>query len=243
MRSLKVRARGAEQMDDPDVSREALQRGLKEIRVLNHILGAYGPVTKFVRQEIASRRSLSVLDIGTGAADHLETIVSLCIRESVAVDAVGVDKHPLTVRIAGSFLDKRLPEAARSSVRVVEGDALDLPFEDDSFDVAIAALVLHHFDDEDCIRLLKEMRRVTRGTLLIFDLQRSLGGLVGIWLLSRLLPFGSMVRADGPLSVRRGFRRTELLDLARQSGAGPAAIRWSLPFKWIMLIRPDSDVK
>jgi ubiquinone/menaquinone biosynthesis C-methylase UbiE len=56
-----------------------------------------------------------------------------------------------------------------SAATVIQGHAEDLPFDDNSFDASIAILTIHHWTDKE--KGLKEMRRVTRGpvVLLTFD--------------------------------------------------------------------------
>ena len=57
----------------------------------------------------------------------------------------------------------------RSSAEVVQASAESLPFDDDSFDAAMAVLTVHHWHDKEVG--LREVRRVTRGpiVLLTFD--------------------------------------------------------------------------
>src|SRR3546814_951567 len=56
-----------------------------------------------------------------------------------------------------------------SAAPVIQGYAEDLPFDDNSFDVSMAILTVHHWADKE--KGLKEMRRVARGqvVLLTFD--------------------------------------------------------------------------
>lgn len=63
------------------------------------------------------------------------------------------------------MISKRSPTAAKA----VRASADDLPFDDDSFDAAMAVLTIHHWPDKAAG--LREMRRVTRGplVLLTFD--------------------------------------------------------------------------
>ena len=63
--------------------------------------------------------------------------------------------------------------AARASARVLRAPAEDLPFDDDSFDVAMSTLVLCGVDDQP--RALRELRRVLRagGRLLFIEHVRS----------------------------------------------------------------------
>lgn len=52
-----------------------------------------------------------------------------------------------------------------SSATVVQGRAEELPFDDDSFDASMAVLTVHHWSDQ--AKGLREMRRVTRGPVVI----------------------------------------------------------------------------
>lgn len=81
----------------------------------------------------------------------------------------------------------------QGSARAVQGRAESLPFADDSFDSAMAVLTVHHWTDK--ARGLKEMRRVSRGriVLLTFDpLHR------GAWLLDYLPELAALDEAQMP---------------------------------------------
>jgi SAM-dependent methyltransferase len=52
-----------------------------------------------------------------------------------------------------------------SAATVVQGQAEDLPFDDNSFDASMATLTIHHWSDK--AKGLREMRRVTRGPMVI----------------------------------------------------------------------------
>jgi SAM-dependent methyltransferase len=66
--------------------------------------------------------------------------------------------------------------AQRSETRgeVIQGRAEDLPFGDDSFDAAMAVLTVHHWSDPG--KGLLEMRRVTRGPVVILTYDPSFRG-------------------------------------------------------------------
>lgn len=52
--------------------------------------------------------------------------------------------------------------------RAVQGDAFALPFRDGAFDVALCIRFLHHFDEADRRRALKELRRVARAAVVTY---------------------------------------------------------------------------
>jgi SAM-dependent methyltransferase len=60
---------------------------------------------------------------------------------------------------------KMISQRPESLATVIQGSAEDLPFDDRSFDAAMAVLTVHHWQDP--VRGLREMRRVTRGLVVI----------------------------------------------------------------------------
>lgn len=71
----------------------------------------------------------------------------------------------IAVEPSREMIRKRGPAAAEA----IQASAEDLPFDDRSFDAAMAVLTIHHWPDKEAG--LREMRRVTRGriVLLTFD--------------------------------------------------------------------------
>ena len=61
-----------------------------------------------------------------------------------------------------------------SAATVIQGYAEDLPFDDNSFDASMAILTLHHWADKE--KGLKEMRRVTRGRVVVLTYDPSFRG-------------------------------------------------------------------
>lgn len=86
----------------------------------------------------------TVLNVGAGAGSYEPS--------NIAVTAV----EPSFEMIA-----KRSAESAQA----IQGSAENLPFEDNSFDAAMAVLTVHHWSDQ--ARGLAEMRRVARGPVVI----------------------------------------------------------------------------
>lgn len=68
------------------------------------------------------------------------------------------------------MIQQRGPAAAP----VVQGVAEDLPFGDGAFDAAMAVLTVHHWSDKK--KGLKELRRVSRGSVVLLTFDTSHGG-------------------------------------------------------------------
>lgn len=109
----------------------------------------------------------TVLNVGAGTGSY-----EPADREVVALE-------PSPVMIA-----QRPPGAGVGRVRVIQGRAEELPFEDDSFDAVMAVHSDHHWSDRR--RGFRECRRVARERVVLFNANPAEAGL--FWLTTEYLP-------------------------------------------------------
>jgi ubiquinone/menaquinone biosynthesis C-methylase UbiE len=107
----------------------------------------------------------------------------------------------------------------------VAASAEVLPFRERSFDLVIASQMMHHLTTIEAAQLLRESWRVARRGILLCDLHRNPALYVLLWLLFKLGRFPGSFRADGLLSVRRGWRVAELRKLVDESGIPGVEVR------------------
>jgi ubiquinone/menaquinone biosynthesis C-methylase UbiE len=110
-------------------------------------------VAKIVLPWLVKNHALSgqVLEIGAGGGEMAAQL--LAVNEAVTVTATDYSKAMVAV------MERRLV-AFGSRVNVRQVDAMELPFEDDSFDVVISCVMLHHVGDwrkalSECARVLQ----------------------------------------------------------------------------------------
>ena len=231
---LSNRLEAEEWMDDFSITDARLTQALRDLHRINRLLGGHSATDAVLDPELRQRDHVRLLDLGCGSGDYLVHLARRGAQFGCTMELIGVDANPVTVGHARAHLDEHLSHSLRSRARVDIEDALALPYADNAVDVAHAALFLHHFHGDTAVRLLSEMQRVARTGLLLNDLHRHLVAYVGIWLLSRALRMAPMVQHDGPMSVRRGFRKEELKTLARKSGLSSLSIRWHWAFRWTL---------
>ncbi len=140
--------------------------------------------------------------LGTGGFAHIERPGWHEEREVLAgVLAALTPAHTLDVACGTGMLTQHLPgevvgldqsdamlEHARQrapAATFVQGDALDLPFEDDSFDRVFSSFFYCHLEEEDRLRFLFEARRVAR-ELVIVGARRTDGSPAAEWQERRL---------------------------------------------------------
>jgi SAM-dependent methyltransferase len=103
-------------------------------------------IARIIERALGSAQT--VLNVGAGAGSYEPT-----------------DRSVIAVEPSREMIRKRSPAAAAA----IQASAEHLPFDDKSFDASMAILTIHHWPDEEAG--LREMRRVTRGpiVLLTFD--------------------------------------------------------------------------
>ena len=124
----------------------------------------YRRVTDDVAREAAVRRlgrGATILDLGCGSGD-LVVAISRRLRE---VRVVGMDISPSMLLWAGRHA------TTDGRVKFMVGDAADLPFDDESVDLVVSTLSLHHWTQP--ADAFAEVARVLKpgGLALIYDLR------------------------------------------------------------------------
>jgi ubiquinone/menaquinone biosynthesis C-methylase UbiE len=110
-------------------------------------------------------------------------------------------------------------------------DVFGLPFRDASFDVVTASLFLHHFDEAELGRLLRELARLARRAVVVSDLERARVPFVFGRAVFPLLFTTPVSVHDGLVSIRRGFREPELRTAFAAAGLRRVTIRRHFPYR------------
>ena len=199
------RRRGTEYLDDPGVDGRVTIRSLADVARSNRLFGGTSAALAEIRaalRELGARPEdgeVTLLDVGTGLGDIPARARKMAADAGVGLRTVGVDASEPLARAA-----------ACEALPTVRANALELPFADDSVDIAMCSQLLHHFDGDGAMALLRELDRVARHRVIVSDLRRSWLAAAGIWLASFPLRFHHVSRHDGVVSVLRGFTRDEL---------------------------------
>lgn len=130
-----------------------------DLRGLLQARRAYAPFMAEVLDYEGARGS-SVLDVGCGQG------IDLCEYALAGATVTGIDLTPRHVELSRQHLDELGLDGT-----VIEGDAEEMPFPDDTFDRVVSNGVLHH--TPDCPRALAEMYRVVRpgglATIIVYN--------------------------------------------------------------------------
>jgi 2-polyprenyl-3-methyl-5-hydroxy-6-metoxy-1,4-benzoquinol methylase len=200
-----------EMMDRPQPVSTELERDLKRIRQLNRWFGSYRLISHFVRRWIKPGDNMRIVDLATGSGDIPRLIVHYARKIGAKVKIDALDRQSATVEIARKF------SAAYPEISYHGTDILDWsPAE--AYDIVLCTLALHHFSDEDAVRVLQRCRESSRDFVLVSDLRRGLLATGGVYLLTALVFREPMTRYDARLSAERAFSFLEMRKLAVRAG-------------------------
>lgn len=188
-----------------------LEKDLENLVSLNRHFGSHRLICKFLEKWFQPGGNYRVLDLATGAGDIPRLIVRWARTRGVTVQIEAIDANPGTLEIA------RKRSADFPEITWTRGDARECSARG-SFDLVNCSLALHHFSEEDAIRLLRNARRTTDRWVLVSDLERHWMTAAGVWLLTALLYRDPMTRYDARLSARRAFSFDEMRGLAEAAG-------------------------
>jgi ubiquinone/menaquinone biosynthesis C-methylase UbiE len=225
-----------EHLDKGDYTPEEYEGCMVELRRINRWLGDASALRRSLLREIERARvkSFSVLDVGAGSGELLRVMASWAQESGRNAVLVGLE---LNARSAKAILEESQEFAAISSVR---GDALRLPFGNDSFDYAVCSLFTHHFKDEQVVAILNELTRIARRRIFVIDLHRHWLAYYLYTTVGHLFLHNRLIREDGALSILRSFRARELEQLASESRLSNIKVERRFPFRLVLSGRSET---
>jgi ubiquinone/menaquinone biosynthesis C-methylase UbiE len=186
----------AELLDTDAGTPREVATSLADLRMFNSWFGGVHTMSSLLRRVAQKRglKKLSWVDVAGG-----EGYVATRTQRSLARS--GITSQPVILDRAPSHLSKIHPGVC--------GDALALPFRDNSFDAVGCSLFLHHLEPEEIVRFAREGLRVARHAFLIHDLQRHPVHLA-LGYLGMPLYRSRITRHDALASVRRAYTVEEV---------------------------------
>jgi len=218
-----------ELMDRPQPVSEELTRDLENLRTLNRWFGSHTLVRFFLRRWIKPGDRLRVLDLATGSADIPRLIVDFAREVGAEVKVNALDRQSATLEIAKD-LSANYPEISFIEANVLEWNSSE------RYDLVLNSLALHHFSEDDAVRLLRRCLELSRKFVLVSDLRRGWLATLGVYFLTAAIFREPMTKYDGRLSAARAFSFTELRELARRAGwknFGQAHFRFARQAIWL----------
>lgn len=188
-----------------------LERDLERLRQLNRWFGSYRLVLDFMRRWIMPDTRMRIVDLATGSGDIPRLIADYARKIGAQIGIDAIDQQAATLEIARS-LSAGYPEISYREANILEWDWAE------AYDIVLCSLTLHHFSNEDAVKILHRCRESSDKFVLVSDLRRGLLARIGVHFLTALIFREPMTRFDARLSAERAFSFSEMHDLAVRAG-------------------------
>lgn len=199
-----------ELLDDDRGTPQEIAQSFDDLWRINRWLGGLSNCLQMIRRvfERTGASTARILDVGAGDSRMAQRLRDELSRRGIQAQFFALDRR-LTHLRNGHSNSRTVPAVA--------ADVFNLPFGENSFDVVMCNLFLHHFSGQSALNLLRRMAEVARHAVIVNDLERNL--LPYLFIRAALpLARSRITRFDGPASVRQAYTRGELRQLAESAG-------------------------
>ncbi len=221
-------------MDDLSCGGETLNQTLKELEIINRLLGGNSITLEGIKQLLPvnpdEKQCFEIADLGCGGGDILNLIAQWAHRSGVQVKLYGIDANPNVVAYARKN-SRHFPEITYEALDIFSED-----FQAKQFDITLCTLFTHHFNQQQLVRLFRNLYQQSRLGVVVNDLHRHWFAYWSILIITRYFSHSTMVKNDAPVSVLRGFLKKELQAILDAASITQYQIKWRWAFRWQLLL-------
>jgi 2-polyprenyl-3-methyl-5-hydroxy-6-metoxy-1,4-benzoquinol methylase len=223
-----------ELLDRDDIPFADIERNMQELDIINTWLGGHAISIRGLKDLVEGigppERRISICEIGCGGGDNLRVLSRWCRKRGFEVEVTGIDNNEHCIKVAR----ERWKEGNASWIH---SDYRDVIFPGKKPDILFSSLFCHHFTDGQLVEMLQWMQEHTGSGWFINDLQRHPLAWFSIRLLTKWFSRSYLVKNDAPLSVLRGFSRSEWENLLQAAGITGYSLQWKWAFRWLVEVR------
>jgi 2-polyprenyl-3-methyl-5-hydroxy-6-metoxy-1,4-benzoquinol methylase len=222
-----------ELLDSDNLAFADLQRNLQELEFINKYLGGHHITLKGLRVLTATKKVISVCEVGCGGGDNLKAIEAWCTNKGIKAELTGIDINKDCIVYAKENCNK-LKDA-----EFITSDYKSVVFHYKKPDIIFSSLFCHHLNNNQLIELMNWSKRYSAIGFFINDLDRNPLAYYSIKLLTKLFSRSYLVKNDAPLSVKRSFKRNDWIKLLVQAGLKNYSIQWKWAFRWLVIVKNE----
>lgn len=235
MIDLSKRSYEKELMDDFSSEGEVINQTLRELENVNLYLGGNNISINSIQRITSKDKSqlYSIADLGCGGGYTLMHIAKWAKKHDTKVDLTGIDANTNIINFAqNNTVDF-------NNIDYLSEDIFSTSFQTKKFDIIHCSLFTHHFTDEELIELLKTWKKQAKKAIIINDLHRhTISYYFTKWIIGTLSN-SEMVKYDSVVSIKRSFKRKELLSILNSAGIINFKLSWKWAFRWKLIIYTD----
>lgn len=217
-----------ELLDSDAIPFEDIRINMREIDTINKWLGGHTITLDGFKKLLRHKKSVHVCEIGCGDGNNLVVISDWCKKNNVEFVCTGID------------IKQECIDAAKIKYQGLHGEWIANDYRKIEFktkpDIIFSSLFCHHFTDDELVEQMKWMQQNCALGFFINDLQRNRLAYHSIKMITKIFSSSYLVKNDAPLSVARGFYKTEWLNILQQAGLKNFQIEWKWAFRYLITV-------
>lgn len=229
----KHRSDDSEIMDNFQLEGDALKEALDKIAQINQLLGGNKLTLKGVAKllkKIPDSKRITIVDVGCGNGDMLRKLADFGYQNNLNLELIGIDANKFTVNYAADL------SKGYSNIAYRCEDIFDKSFSELKYDIVLCTLTLHHFKNDEIVKLLGLFNKKSKLGFVVNDLHRNVVAYRLFQALCFVFRLNKMSREDGLTSILRGFKKEELTAFSEKLGFKKYSIQWKWAFRYQWIV-------
>ncbi len=204
---------------------------MEELDQINSLLGGHAITLKGLSSFLSAKPAqLSVCEIGCGGGDNLRIIHHYCIKNNINPQLTGID-------IKQACIDYAAERNAPLNAQWICSDYSLVDFTNNPPDIIFSSLFCHHFNFNELVKMILWMKENSQSGFFINDLHRHPLAYYSIKWITKIFSRSYLVKNDAPLSVARGFTKTDWQQIFLKAGIKNYSIRWKWAFRYLIVYK------
>jgi 2-polyprenyl-3-methyl-5-hydroxy-6-metoxy-1,4-benzoquinol methylase len=231
MVNLQYRSAEKELLDTEGIPFADIKKNMQELDSINRLLGGHAITIRGMDNFLSPRKAeISICEIGCGGGDNLRAIYTSCVKKNIRIKLTGIDIKQECISFAKEK-NKELPATWICSDYKLATFSNGIP------DVIFTSLFCHHFSREELVIMMRWMKENSRLGFFINDLHRHPLAYYSIKMLTGLFSSSYLVKNDAPLSVARGFKKADWINILQEAGFSDYSIEWKWAFRHLIVCK------
>lgn len=220
-----------ELLDRDDIPFADIQQNMKELDFINTCLGGHSITISGLKKLHGKKETITVAEIGCGGGDNLRALNAWCHKNNVHASFTGIDINEFCIDFARTY--------SKENINLIASDYKLVNLKENKPDVIFSSLFCHHFTDEELIEMMQWMKANSNIGFFINDLHRHKIAYHFIKFTTKLFSKSYLVKNDAPLSVLRGFKKKEWINILEKAGIKNYSIKWKWAFRYLITVFND----
>jgi 2-polyprenyl-3-methyl-5-hydroxy-6-metoxy-1,4-benzoquinol methylase len=230
---FKNRSYQKELLDETDIETSLLFQNLKELAFINSYLGGHSISIKAIQYLVTNQsKTDTIIDIGCGGGDSIKAIANWAKNNNEQIQLTGIDLKQDCIDYATTNCIQ-FPE-----IKFTCDDFRNAFNQPHKIDVVHAALFCHHFTENELVGFI-QLCNTHKAIFIINDLERNPIAYYAIKILTHLFSKSPLVKNDAPLSVLKGFKKTEWKAILERANSKNYVLKNRWAFRHLLIIYPN----